>query len=99
MGDNGIFGTFELRTPSLLDWVDKESSEWRLYAFADAGALSIREALPEQTDHFELASIGIGSRIRLLDFLNGSIDAGLPLISQRTKAHEALFTFRVWAEF
>ena len=99
VGDNGIFGTLELRSPSLLDWADKKTSEWRLYAFAEGGSLTIREALPEQTGHFELASVGIGSRIRLFDFLNGSIDAGLPLISQRSKAHEPLFTFRVWADF
>ncbi len=99
VGDNGIFGTIELRSPSLLDWADKRTSEWRLYAFAEGGSLTIREALPEQTGHFELASVGFGSRIRLRDFLNGSIDAGLPLISQRSKAHEALFTFRVWADF
>ncbi len=100
VGDNGVFGALELRSPSLLDWADKEKSEWRLYAFVEGGILSIHEPLPEQTDHFELASIGVGSRIRIRDFLNGSLDAGLPLISQTaTQAREPLFSFRVWAEF
>jgi hypothetical protein len=32
--------------------------------------------------------------------LNGSIDAGVPLISTSvTNVHDLLFTFRLWAEF
>jgi hypothetical protein len=32
--------------------------------------------------------------------LNGSIDAGMPLISQSpTTAHSLLLTFRLWADF
>ena len=42
----------------------------------------LRDPLPEQETHFTLASIGIGSRLRLLDHLNGSIDLALPLIRQ-----------------
>jgi hemolysin activation/secretion protein len=100
VGDNGVFGSVELRSPSLLDWVDKRSSEWRVYAFCEGGLLSIYEPLPEQTGDFELASIGVGTRIRIRDFLNGSLDAGLPLFSQsQTESREPLFSFRVWAEF
>ncbi len=100
VGDNGVFGALELRSPSLLGWLDKEKSEWRFYAFVEGGVLTIHEPLPEQNDRFELASIGVGSRIRIRDFLNGSLDAGLPLISQTaTEAREPLFSFRVWAEF
>jgi hypothetical protein len=56
--------------------------------------------LPEQTSRFELASYGIGTRIQLFDHLNGSVDAGLPLISQgTTSVNEVLLTFRVWGDF
>ncbi len=100
VGDNGVFGAFELRTPSLLDGADKETSEWRFYAFIEGGILTIHEPLPEQTDRFELASIGLGTRVKIRDFLNGSLDAGLPLISQtHTQSRDPLFSFRVWAEF
>ncbi len=96
-GDNAIFGTAELRSPSLLG---KKAGEWRVYAFADAGRVTIIDPLPEQHAAFELASIGVGSRIELFEHFNGSIDAGLPLISQSsTKAHDLLLTFRVWADF
>ena len=104
LGDNALFGTIELRTPSLLGWMkdnnEGRADEWRFYVFCDGGFLTLNDPLPEQTSRFNLASIGVGSRIRLLDHLNGSIDAGMPLISQSpTTAHSLLLTFRLWADF
>jgi hemolysin activation/secretion protein len=103
LGDNGVFGTVELQSPSLLGWIPKaqeKGDEWRVYAFVDAGYLTIYDPLPEQEDHFGLASVGLGSRIRLIDHFTGSVDAGCPLTSQSsTSAHDLLFTFRVSAEF
>ncbi|MDR3401071.1 MAG: ShlB/FhaC/HecB family hemolysin secretion/activation protein [Chthoniobacter sp.] len=99
-GDNAIIGSIELRSPSLISWLGKNAGEWRVYAFFDGGYVTINDPLPEQESHWELASVGAGSRIRLSDHFNGSIDAGLPLISQtNTVAHDWLFTFRVWADF
>jgi hemolysin activation/secretion protein len=99
LGDNALFGTAELRTPSLFGKLG-ENNEWRLYVFCDAGALTLKNPLPEQQSHFSLASIGVGTRVRLMEHLNGSLDAGLPLIQQSsTSANDLLLTFRVWAEF
>lgn len=100
LGDNALFGTFELRSPSLLGWWKNKDSEWRVYGFVDAGFLTLNHPLPEQTSRFELASYGFGSTLRLLDYLNGSIDVGFPLIDQgATLAGDPLVTFRVWADF
>jgi hemolysin activation/secretion protein len=114
LGDNGLFGTIELRTPSLLQgWKtgkkdaekDKEkendhNSEWRVYAFFDVGYLTLNEPLPEQISRFDLASYGVGSQIRLFDYFHGSVDLGVPLISQgTTSVNEALLTFRLWGDF
>jgi hemolysin activation/secretion protein len=108
LGDNALFGTIELRTPSLLqpwrtgkkDKDDPGDSEWRLYAFVDAGFLTLNEPLPEQTSRFDLASYGIGSQIRLFHHFHGSVDLGVPLISQgTTRVNEALLTFRLWGDF
>ncbi len=99
-GDSAGFGSVELRSPPLLGWLGEKAGEWRVYAFADGGHLTIQNPLPDQVSTFDMASIGFGSRLRLLDHLNGSIDAGLPLISQsHTHAHDLLLTFRVWADF
>jgi hemolysin activation/secretion protein len=100
LGDNGIFGSIELRTPSLLFSTSGKGNEWRFYTFLEAGELTLRDALPEQDSQFDLASYGFGSRIRLYDHFNGSIDAAVPLISESaTNAHDVRFTFRMWAEF
>lgn len=111
LGDNGIFGTLELRSPSLLtekrktgegeNATEKETgNSWRFYAFCDAGTLTLHEPLPDQESSFRLASIGIGSRFQLLDHFNGSVDLAMPLIGlTNTDAHDTRLTFRVWADF
>jgi hemolysin activation/secretion protein len=100
LGDNGIFGTVELRSPSLLSWMRQKEDEWRFYAFVDAGTLTIREPLPEQQDVFDLASWGFGSRIQLYQHFNGSLDIAVPMISSTdTTVHEVRFIFRLWADF
>jgi hemolysin activation/secretion protein len=97
LGDNGLFGSLELRSPSLLG---EKNGEWRFYAFVDAGVLTLREALPEQEDRFELASLGLGSRIQFREHFNGSIDAGYPLTDVASSdTGDLLVTFRLWADF
>ena len=99
LGDNGIFASIELRSPSLFS-ASSVKNEWRFYAFSEGGLVTLDDVLPEQQSHFYLASIGAGSRIRLQDHFNGSLDIGLPLISQtQTKAWDLLVTFRVWTDF
>jgi hemolysin activation/secretion protein len=99
VGDNAIFGTLELRTPSLLSWWS-EKNDWRLYAFLDGGILTINDPLPEQTSRFDVASYGFGSRFRLFDHFSGSVDLGLPFSSQtQSAAGDMQMTFRVSADF
>ena len=111
VGDNGIFGTLEFRSPSFLATTRNvgegtaasekpTGNEWRLYAFCDAGTLTLHDPLPDQESSFRLASIGIGSRVQLFDHVNGSIDLAMPLTSLTdTGVHDTRLTFRVWAEF
>lgn len=100
LGDNGVFGTVELRSPSLLKTSDNGNNEWRFYVFGDVGRLTLNDPLPEQDSRFDFASVGIGSRFRVLNHLNGSLDAGFPLIRQATTdIGEVLLTVRFWADF
>jgi hemolysin activation/secretion protein len=110
LGDNGIFGTLELRTPSLLrekristvEGIAGEptGNEWRFYVFGDAGTVTIHEALPEQDSSFRFASVGIGSEITLAKHLHGLVELALPLTSiTQTQAHNARVNFRLWADF
>jgi hemolysin activation/secretion protein len=100
VGDNGVFGSIELRTPQLATWTKKEGNDWRAYVFAEGGVLTIDDALPGQTSSFTLASVGLGTRFRLLNHLNGSFDLSLPLLDLiQTDAFDANITFRLWTDF
>jgi hemolysin activation/secretion protein len=98
IGDSGLCGTLEIRTPSLLKWLG-EGNELRFFAFLDGGFVTINDPLPEQTSHFNLWSYGFGGSIRLLERLTGSVVIGFPQITQLPNiANEPLITFRLSAE-
>jgi hemolysin activation/secretion protein len=99
-GDDAMFGSFELRSPSLLHVTGDKNSDWRFYFFAEAGRLLLLQPLPQQTSEFDLASFGIGSRIGVADHFNGSLDLGIPVISQsQTSIFSLGLTFRVWVVY
>ncbi len=104
LGDNAIFGTFELRSPSFFGTPKDRNAaldnEWRVYAFFDGGRLYLNDPLPEQQSTFDFASVGFGSRLRLLNHLNASLDAGVPLAAEANAVlHQFFLTFRVFADF
>lgn len=98
LGDSALIGSFELRSPSLPKMLGID--EWRVYGFTEGGSLTLNDPLPEQQSRFDLASVGAGSRVQFLKHFNGSLDAGVPLISQtNSAAGSLLLTFRIWGEF
>jgi hemolysin activation/secretion protein len=103
LGDNGVFGTAEFRSPSFIGTPDangKRANEWRLHAFADGGLVGIYGALPGQQSQYGFASVGAGTRFMLLNHYNGSLDVGVPLIDQtHADAGDIRVTFRGWADF
>lgn len=100
VGDNAVFGSLELRSPSLLAWSKLKDSDWRLYVFYEGGRLSVNDPLPDQKSHFLLASYGFGSRVRLLDHFDGSVNASLPQYKQaQTKANDLRVTFQAGLDF
>lgn len=100
LGDNAAIGTLEIRSPALLPPGDNKSTEWRLYGFIDGGRLTLNDPLPEQQDTFDLLSIGAGTRLKLFNHFNGSLDAGFPLRGlNQTNRGDWLLSFRLQAEF
>lgn len=115
LGDNAVFGSLEWRSPSLLGRGRTEASgkaegaaegakdgadEWRFHLFADAGYLSLNDALPEQDEHFSLLSVGAGTRLSLREHFHASLDAGVPLRGAGVVAEgDWLLTFRLWTDF
>jgi hemolysin activation/secretion protein len=100
LGDNGVLGSLELRTPSLTRLLGKTVDDWRFYVFGEGGVLTIYDPLPEQKDLFSLASTGVGTHFQLAKHYNGSLDLGIPLLpGTQTQRYSPLLTFRVWADF
>lgn len=114
LGDEGVAGTIELRTPDVGEMLQsriKDASgkgpvpfttfnEWRFFAFADAGHATVLDPLPEQQSQFDLWSYGVGTRFKVFNYLNGVIAYAVPMITQaETRAHDPRVSFRVWGEF
>jgi hemolysin activation/secretion protein len=115
LGDNALLGTVEMRSPSFSSLLGKSVNEWRVYIFTDGGILTQDEPLNETPYQYNLLSTGAGTRIKLIDHLNGSLDVGIPLVVDslesnvspgafvanpiRERPYDAQLTFRVWAEF
>ncbi len=110
LGDNGLFGTLEVRTPSLLRMKrvpgvegspdENTGNEWRFYVFGDAGTVTLHEPLPEQNSSYRLASIGVGTEITLREHFHALVELALPLTTvTQTTAHDPRVNFRLWADF
>ena len=108
VGDSGVFGTLEIRSPLLIPG-HAGINEWRVYAFLDGG--TVTNVAPNGATNayapcYNLASYGFGSRIKMLKYLNGAVDVGIPMISQpngqipySVVAWSPLVTFRLFSEF
>lgn len=113
LGDYGGVGTLELRSPNVAPYLEQNLDrppgepvkfnvfdEWRFFAFADAGRARIFEPLTGQQSQFDLASYGVGTRMKTLRHFNSIFFIGMPLISQQvTVANHPRFSFRIWGEF
>jgi hemolysin activation/secretion protein len=113
IGDNAVVGTIELRTPNIGEWIASASkgesgkpqgptvvNDLRFFAFGDAGRAQTLRPLPGQESVFELASYGVGTRVKLYEYINGMVVFAIPTITQAfTFANEKRVVFRVWGEF
>ncbi|MCV4134102.1 ShlB/FhaC/HecB family hemolysin secretion/activation protein [Pseudomonas aeruginosa] len=102
--DDGYLLSQEWRTPSLGRFLGKRAggyvNDWRFYVFAEGAQLRLQDALPEQDDDFSLASVGIGTRAQLADWLSGSLDWAFPLLEgTNTDNHDSRLHFSVQASF
>lgn len=100
LGDDAITGSVELRSPPLAQYISPKVSDWTIFVFGEGGRAKILDPLPEQQSIFDLASVGIGTRVQLIDHLNGSVDVALPLLtSVVTRADKPRIEFRVWVQY
>lgn len=100
LGDSGVFGSLELRSPSFIGTAKEKANEWRVYGFVEGGQLYVNSPLPGEERTHDLASAGFGTRFRYLDHITGSIDLGVPLVTQpNATAHHIYWTFRLGVDF
>ena len=114
LGDNGVVGNFEVRSPNVGEMLQKEMkdetgkgparftvfNEWRFFGFADAGSVTVLHPLSEQQSRFDAWSYGVGTRFKMLDYVNGMVAYSVPMITQtNTRARDPRVNFRIWGEF
>ncbi|MBN8459498.1 MAG: ShlB/FhaC/HecB family hemolysin secretion/activation protein [Verrucomicrobia bacterium] len=102
LGDSGIFGTLEIRGPSLIGSEEKagDDNEWRFHLFVDAGVLDLIDPLPGTEEDMAFASFGLGTRFQLEKHYHGSLDLAVPLLDQPSaNDNHPRITFRGWIDF
>jgi hemolysin activation/secretion protein len=100
LGDDAIIGSVEVRSPPLARYLGPRVNDWRIFMFSEGGEATALDVTPEQQSVFDVASVGLGTRIQLVNHLNGSVDVALPLLtSVVTKADQPRVEFRVWVQF
>jgi len=100
VGDFGVSGQLELRSPSLSRWLGRFINDWRFHIFVDGAWLGIHEPLPEQDFRFRLWSTGAGTRARLFEHTEAELEVAVPMRTVGTTLqHETKFLFRMAAIF
>ena len=108
LGDNGIYGTVELRTPILLDLLGKTFGRkpstspldrLQFVAFADAGYMEAIDPLPGATESETLLSVGAGLRMAITQYSQLRFDVGLPVTSTDTNEDSAAYYLNWQAQF
>ncbi|HEY3698315.1 MAG TPA: ShlB/FhaC/HecB family hemolysin secretion/activation protein, partial [Spongiibacteraceae bacterium] len=73
LGDNGVSLGLEMRTPKLIDKIDK-LDDLRLLAFLEGARLRVQDALPGQEDTIDIAGTGIGFVMRAWNSVDLTMD-------------------------
>ena len=107
VGDDGILGSIEFRSPSIGSWFGSFIDDWRFFVFGDSGFDWVEDPLPSvavgqpsQKSAFHLYSTGLGTRFQLFTYVSGNVDVAVPLTKgPTTKAYEPVTSFSVKTEF
>ncbi len=78
LGDNGLTASVELRTPHLFKRIES-IDDLRFLTFIEGAHLKIQDALPDQKDSADLASVGLGLALKAFNHLDFSLDWGYAL--------------------
>lgn len=92
LGDDGMYGTIELRTPVLLDLISSHVSpasdtksvrmpfdRLQFVTFVDGGMTRVIDPLPGETSGVDMVSWGVGLRLAATQHVQFKADWGIPL--------------------
>ncbi|UZR28839.1 ShlB/FhaC/HecB family hemolysin secretion/activation protein [Methylococcus mesophilus] len=96
LGDNGVNGSLEFYSPDLGKHLYEGMGLLRFLVFGDLAYLWVKDALPDQPQHFSLASTGAGFNIELWRKLNGTLFWSYPFTRTESVAvGETRVDFRI----
>ena len=98
--DYGYTGTVEARTPLARGVADERNGEVRGLAFYDFGLGRLNDPLPGQIDRINLASAGVGLRLKAWRTLLAAFDLAFPFDgTSQNSGRDPRVNFRVAYEF
>jgi hemolysin activation/secretion protein len=95
LGDEGLRGSFELRSPELLAHFAPRVSQSYLFMFADGARVRILDPLPAQRTGFHMASVGAGMRFKVFGLLADVDGARTATAGYVTRAGSYSAQFRI----
>jgi hemolysin activation/secretion protein len=95
LGDNGITGSVELRSPQLFTAASTRFTNSYLYLFADGARVRVLEPLPGQISGYRLGSEGIGTRLKFNGLTIDLDGARADVAGYVTRAGDVSAQFRV----
>lgn len=78
LGDDGVTGGLELRTPSMAKRVSERMTDLTAYAFVEGGTARVRQALAGQVARFNLLGAGLGIQFAGWGGISGKLDWAYP---------------------
>ncbi|GAB6142013.1 ShlB/FhaC/HecB family hemolysin secretion/activation protein [Methylosoma difficile] len=100
LADNAVSASFELLSPHLAPLSVDAINKLNALVFIDGGSGWIKDAIPGNKTHYELASAGVGMRIQMLKFISGNLDVGFPMIDlDPVKSGDPKVHFNIVSEF
>jgi hemolysin activation/secretion protein len=108
LGDNGMYGTVEFRTPILLDLLASPLrrqatgtpiDRLQFLVFTDAGYTMSNDPLPGANKDETLLSVGLGARIAITKYSQFRIDYGVPMLENEDEENSSAFYLSAQLQF
>ncbi len=98
--DDGVIGSLELYSPRLNPESWEYIDQLRALVFIDSAKGWVKDALPGNQSHIELAGSGVGLNFQIWNYFVGELSFAVPLIEQgNVRGGETRFDFMIAGQF